>query len=80
MRRILIVDDMLAEVAGVADAQVLVERALVADVGGHRHGRRDVLGQLRATNNWFTIGRETVFGDAPVTELGKVEAEWLATR
>ena len=39
-----------------------------------------ILGQLRATNNWFTIGRETVFGDPPVTELGKVEAEWLATR
>jgi predicted unusual protein kinase regulating ubiquinone biosynthesis (AarF/ABC1/UbiB family) len=39
-----------------------------------------ILGQLRATNNWFTIGRETVFGDPPVTELGRLEAEWLATR
>jgi predicted unusual protein kinase regulating ubiquinone biosynthesis (AarF/ABC1/UbiB family) len=39
-----------------------------------------ILGQLRATNNWFTIGRETVFGDPPVTELGKLEADWLATR
>jgi predicted unusual protein kinase regulating ubiquinone biosynthesis (AarF/ABC1/UbiB family) len=39
-----------------------------------------ILGQLQATNNWFSIGRETVFGDEPVTELGRVEAEWLATR
>ena len=39
-----------------------------------------ILGQLGATNNWFSIGRETVFGDAPVTELGRVEADWLATR
>jgi predicted unusual protein kinase regulating ubiquinone biosynthesis (AarF/ABC1/UbiB family) len=39
-----------------------------------------ILGQLGATNNWFTIGRETVFGDAPVTELGKVEAAWLEDR
>jgi hypothetical protein len=39
-----------------------------------------ILGQLRATNNWFTIGRETVFGDDPVTELGKVEAAWLSDR
>jgi predicted unusual protein kinase regulating ubiquinone biosynthesis (AarF/ABC1/UbiB family) len=39
-----------------------------------------ILGQLQATNNWFSIGRETVFGDEPVTELGRVEADWLATR
>jgi predicted unusual protein kinase regulating ubiquinone biosynthesis (AarF/ABC1/UbiB family) len=39
-----------------------------------------ILGQLTATNNWFSIGRETVFGDEPVTELGRVEADWLATR
>jgi predicted unusual protein kinase regulating ubiquinone biosynthesis (AarF/ABC1/UbiB family) len=39
-----------------------------------------ILGQLTATNNWFSIGRETVFGDEPVTELGRVEADWLRTR
>src|SRR5207253_9519142 len=32
-----------------------------------------ILGQLRATNNWFRIGRETIFGDPPVTELGRIE-------
>jgi predicted unusual protein kinase regulating ubiquinone biosynthesis (AarF/ABC1/UbiB family) len=39
-----------------------------------------ILGQLGATNNWFSIGRETVFGAEPVTELGRAEAEWLADR
>jgi predicted unusual protein kinase regulating ubiquinone biosynthesis (AarF/ABC1/UbiB family) len=39
-----------------------------------------ILAQLRATNNWFKIGRETIYGDPPVTELGKAEAEWLAAR
>jgi predicted unusual protein kinase regulating ubiquinone biosynthesis (AarF/ABC1/UbiB family) len=39
-----------------------------------------ILGQLRATNNWFSIGRETVFGEPPVTALGRAEADWLASR
>ena len=39
-----------------------------------------ILAQLRATNNWFRIGREVVFGDEPATELGRAEAEWLAGR
>ena len=39
-----------------------------------------VLAQLRATNNWFRIGREVVFGDEPATELGRAEAAWLAGR
>ena len=39
-----------------------------------------ILGQLKATNNWFSIGRETVFGDPPVTDLGRAEADWLTTR
>ena len=30
-----------------------------------------VLGQLRATRNWYRIGREWWFGDAPATELGE---------
>jgi predicted unusual protein kinase regulating ubiquinone biosynthesis (AarF/ABC1/UbiB family) len=33
-----------------------------------------ILGQLNATNNWFRVGREVIFGDEPVTELGRVEA------
>ncbi len=39
-----------------------------------------ILGQLKATNNWFSIGRETVFGVDPITDLGRAEADWLATR
>jgi predicted unusual protein kinase regulating ubiquinone biosynthesis (AarF/ABC1/UbiB family) len=39
-----------------------------------------ILGQLTATNNWFSIGRETVFGDDPITDLGRAEADWLGTR
>jgi predicted unusual protein kinase regulating ubiquinone biosynthesis (AarF/ABC1/UbiB family) len=37
-----------------------------------------ILGQLAATNNWFRIGREELFGDEPLTELGRAEADWLA--
>jgi predicted unusual protein kinase regulating ubiquinone biosynthesis (AarF/ABC1/UbiB family) len=37
-----------------------------------------VLGQLNATNNWFRIGREVIFGDPPVTELGRLEAPAVA--
>jgi predicted unusual protein kinase regulating ubiquinone biosynthesis (AarF/ABC1/UbiB family) len=32
-----------------------------------------ILGQLNATNNWFRIGREVIFGEEPVTELGRQE-------
>ena len=32
-----------------------------------------ILGQLNATNTWFRIGREVIFGDPPVTELGKLD-------
>jgi len=39
-----------------------------------------LLGQLGATNMWLDIGREWIFGDAPVTELGKQEAEFFAGR
>jgi len=37
-----------------------------------------ILGQLRATNNWSSIACEAIYGDAPKTELGKLEAEWIA--
>jgi hypothetical protein len=35
-----------------------------------------VLGQLRARANWHRITREWVYGDEPVTELGRQEAEF----
>ncbi len=48
----------------------------------HLFGRRmemltlAVLSQLRASNNWHRIAREWMYGDAPVTELGRAEAEF----
>ena len=39
-----------------------------------------VMSQLRATANWHRIAREWIFGDPPVTELGRAEAEFYATR
>ncbi len=37
-----------------------------------------ILGQLNATNNWFRISREVIFGDEPQTDLGRAEAAWIA--
>jgi predicted unusual protein kinase regulating ubiquinone biosynthesis (AarF/ABC1/UbiB family) len=48
----------------------------------HLFGRRmemltlAVLSQLRARNNWHRIAREWMYGDSPVTELGREEAEF----
>jgi len=48
----------------------------------HLFGRRmemltlAVLSQLRASNNWHRIAREWMYGDAPVTALGREEAEF----
>jgi predicted unusual protein kinase regulating ubiquinone biosynthesis (AarF/ABC1/UbiB family) len=36
-----------------------------------------VLGQLGATNNWHRIAREWMYGDPPVTELGRQETEFF---
>ncbi len=50
----------------------------------HLFGRRletltlAVLGQLHATGNWHRVAREWVYGDDPVTELGRHEAEFYA--
>jgi predicted unusual protein kinase regulating ubiquinone biosynthesis (AarF/ABC1/UbiB family) len=50
----------------------------------HLFGRRmemltlAVLSQLRATANWHRIAREWIYGDEPVTELGREEAEFYA--
>ncbi len=52
----------------------------------HLFGRRletltlAVLGQLHARANWHRIAREWMFGDHPVTELGRAEAAFLAGR
>src|ERR1700716_2165500 len=48
----------------------------------HLFGRRmemltlPVLSQLRASANWHRIAREWMYGDEPVTELGRAEAEF----
>ena len=39
-----------------------------------------LLGQLEASNRWFSITREWLYGDEPETELGKLEAAYLAER
>jgi predicted unusual protein kinase regulating ubiquinone biosynthesis (AarF/ABC1/UbiB family) len=50
----------------------------------HLFGRRmemltlAVLSQLRARGNWHRIAREWIYGDEPVTELGRQEAEFYA--
>ena len=52
----------------------------------HLMGRRlellvlAVLGELEASANWHRIAREWMYGDDPVTELGRQEAEFLASR
>jgi hypothetical protein len=35
-----------------------------------------VLSQLHARANWHRIAREWIYGDEPVTELGREEAEF----
>jgi predicted unusual protein kinase regulating ubiquinone biosynthesis (AarF/ABC1/UbiB family) len=50
----------------------------------HIFGRRvemltlAVLGQLRARGNWHRIAREWIYGDPPVTELGRQEAAFYS--
>jgi predicted unusual protein kinase regulating ubiquinone biosynthesis (AarF/ABC1/UbiB family) len=52
----------------------------------HLFGRRlemltlAVMAQLRARGNWHRIAREWIFGDPPVTELGREEAAFYAER
>ncbi len=52
----------------------------------HLFGRRmemltlAVLSQLRAKNNWHRVAREWMYGDEPVTDLGRQEAEFYARR
>jgi predicted unusual protein kinase regulating ubiquinone biosynthesis (AarF/ABC1/UbiB family) len=50
----------------------------------HLFGRRlemltlAVMSQLRSRGNWHRIAREWIYGDEPVTELGRQEAEFYA--
>jgi hypothetical protein len=37
-----------------------------------------ILGQLRAGANWHRIAREWMYGEEPVTELGRLEADYYA--
>ncbi|HEY4279361.1 MAG TPA: AarF/ABC1/UbiB kinase family protein [Conexibacter sp.] len=52
----------------------------------HLFGRRmemltlAVLSQLRARANWHRIAREWMYGDPPVTELGREEADFYGAR
>jgi predicted unusual protein kinase regulating ubiquinone biosynthesis (AarF/ABC1/UbiB family) len=52
----------------------------------HLFGRRletltlAVLGQLRASGNWFRIMAEWAYDEEPATDLGRAEAEFFATR
>ena len=39
-----------------------------------------VLGQLRAKRNWHRIMREWIYGDDPVTDLGRAEAQFYGQR
>jgi predicted unusual protein kinase regulating ubiquinone biosynthesis (AarF/ABC1/UbiB family) len=39
-----------------------------------------ILGQVEATNNWYRIGREVIFGEEPVTELGRIESSFVGVR
>jgi predicted unusual protein kinase regulating ubiquinone biosynthesis (AarF/ABC1/UbiB family) len=39
-----------------------------------------ILGQLEADNNWYRIGREVIFGEEPVTELGRIESSFVGAR
>ena len=39
-----------------------------------------VLGELEASANWHRIAREWMYGDEPVTELGRQEAAFLASK
>ncbi len=52
----------------------------------HVFGRRlemmtlAVMSQLRPSGNWYRIAREWLYDDAPVTELGRQEAAYYASR
>ncbi len=54
--------------------------------GEHVFGRRvemmtlAVMSRLRPRGNWYRIAREWLYGDEPMTELGRMEARYYAAR
>ncbi|MGY2093622.1 AarF/ABC1/UbiB kinase family protein, partial [Nocardia gipuzkoensis] len=36
------------------------------------------LGQLETTNNWHRLAREWLYGEPPVTDIGRAMAQWRA--
>lgn len=39
-----------------------------------------MLGQLHATANWCRIAREWLFDDPPLTEIGRIDADWRTSK
>ena len=39
-----------------------------------------IVGQLGATANWHRIAREWIYGEPPVTELGRTNQQWMADK
>ncbi|UTI66705.1 AarF/ABC1/UbiB kinase family protein [Paraconexibacter antarcticus] len=64
-------DDAFAKLTLPAEHFVLI-RSVMLLIG--------LLGQLRATGTWLDVAREWLFEDAPVTELGRLEAEFFKGR
>jgi predicted unusual protein kinase regulating ubiquinone biosynthesis (AarF/ABC1/UbiB family) len=64
-------DDAFAKLTLPAEHFVLI-RSVMLLIG--------LLGQLRATGTWLDVAREWLFEDEPVTELGRLEAEFFKGR
>ncbi len=74
---VLAVDPRAAEYAGMKQQNLPPEHLFSRRADFLTFG---VLGQLEATANWHRIAREWLYGDPPVTELGKLHHAWLAQR
>lgn len=74
---VLAVDPRTAEYAGMKQQNLPPEHLFSRRADFLTFG---VLGQLEATANWHRIAREWLYGDPPVTELGKAHHAWLARR
>ncbi|MGV9679570.1 ABC1 kinase family protein [Nocardia sp. NPDC003482] len=72
---VLAVDPRAAEYAGMKQQNLPPEHLFSRRADFLTFG---VLGQLEATANWHRIAREWLYGDPPVTELGKLHHSWLA--
>lgn len=65
------IDPRLAEYSGMRHQMLPREHVFSRRVDFQTFG---ILGQLVATANWHRIGREWIYGDAPVTEIGRALA------